>query len=162
MKAVDHAILLVAEGLGLGRIAFAPGTWGSLWGIPLGWLLGLGITWPFRCLIGIALFLIGVPLCSRAAQLLDRKDPSSVVWDEVAAFPLVYAFVPINAASLLTGFVLFRVFDIIKPAPVRYFERLPGGLGIMADDQIAAIWASAILLLLVRLLPEVFGEATKS
>ena len=156
MKAVDRAILLVAEGLGLGRISFAPGTWGSLWGIPLGWLLGQGTGWPERCLAGLILFFIGVPLCGRAARLLDRKDPSSVVWDEIAAFPLVYAFVPISPTVLLAGFVLFRIFDIAKPPPVHYFERLPGGLGIMADDQVAAVWTSAVLVLLVRFLPSIF------
>jgi len=153
MKPTDRAILFAAEGFGLGRIPFAPGTFGSLWGLPLGWLFCYGIDWRGRLTIGAALFLAGIPLCGRAAELRHRKDPGSVVWDEIAAFPLVYAFVPIHVGTLLAGFVLFRIIDIAKPPPIRKLERLGGGLGIMIDDQIAAVWAACLLTLLVRMIP---------
>jgi phosphatidylglycerophosphatase A len=127
-----------------------PGTFGSLWGIPLGWALGQGVSMWGRLGIGLILFLVGVPLCHRAAQLRDKKDPCSVVWDEIAAFPLVYAFVPINWQTLIAGFVLFRAFDISKPPPVRAVEQLGGGLGIMVDDTVAAIYAIGMLLAFVH------------
>ena len=147
----DGCILLIAEGLGLGRVQFMPGTVGSLWGLPIGWLLGACNTiWWERLLIGVVMFVAGIPICGRAAAIRRRKDPRSVVWDEIAAFPVVYAFVPIRWHTLLIGFVLFRVFDIVKPPPIRHVERLGGGLGIMIDDTVAAVWALVPLLILVH------------
>ena len=150
MNGIDHGILFVAEGCGLGRIPIMPGTFGSLWGLLLGWLLGQGIPLGWgRLGIGLVMFLVGIPLCDRAARLRGRDDPGSVVWDEIAAFPVVYAFVPINWQTLIAGFILFRVFDISKPPPVRRIERLHGGLGIMLDDTVAAVWALIVLLIFV-------------
>lgn len=142
----DHVVLFVAEGFGLGRIPVMPGTFGSLWGLPLGWLLGFGVPVWGRLGIGLLMFLVGIPLCGRAARLRGGKDPSSVVWDEMAAFPLVYAFIEISPFMLVAGFIIFRFFDILKPPPVRYVERLGGGLGIMIDDTVAAGWALTVLL----------------
>ena len=147
---LDRGILFLAEGFGLGRIPVMPGTFGSLWGLPLGWLLGQGIPAWGRLGIGLIMFLVGIPLCERAAQLRRCKDPGSVVWDEIAAFPLVYAFVPINWQSLIVGFLLFRLFDISKPPPVRRLERLRAGLGIMIDDTVAALYAASVLFVLVH------------
>ena len=153
MKTSDRIVLFVAEGLGLGRMKPAPGTWGSLWGIPLGWLLGyLDTTTPQRLLVALVMFVVGVPLCGRAAKLRQTKDPGSVVWDEMAAFPIVFAFAPLNTPRLWVvlglGFVLFRIFDIWKPLFVRQCDRLEGGLGIMLDDTVAAVYAAGILYLL--------------
>lgn len=157
MKASDRIILFTAEGFGLGRIPFAPGTWGSLWGIPLGWVLGnFDTNWWQRLIIGLVMFVVGVPICGIAARLRDKKDPGSVVWDEIAAFPLVYAFVPLTGETLwLTlglGFVLFRIFDIWKPPPVRQCDKLAGGFGIMVDDTVAAVYAAAALMLVTNML----------
>ena len=157
MKITDRAILLTAEGFGLGRIKPAPGTWGSLWGVPIGWVLGYyDTTWWMRLLIAFGMFVIGVPICAAGARLRNAKDPGSVVWDEMAAFPVVYAFVPIGGENiwitLIAGFVLFRIFDIWKPPPVRQCDRLTGGFGIMIDDTVAAVYAAGFLVLLSRLL----------
>ena len=92
-----------------------------------------------------ALFILGIPICHRGAQLRNSKDPGSIVWDEITAFPIVYAFASLNWTSLIIGFGLFRFFDIVKPWPVKQFEKLPGGLGIMADDVVAGIYAAACL-----------------
>jgi phosphatidylglycerophosphatase A len=96
-------------------------------------------------LVGI---LLGVPLCSRAARDLGgQKDPGAVVWDEIATVPLVFLLIP-QAGSwlwLVVGFALHRLFDISKPWPCRWLERLPGGLGIMADDVAAALYAAIVL-----------------
>lgn len=147
----DRLLLFLAEGFGLGRIPVAPGTFGSLAGLGLGWLL-----WSCqapalaRVVLWLAMFLVGIPLCHRASVLRGKKDPGSVVWDEITAFPLILSVSQDSWPSLLATFVLFRVFDIVKPWPVKPFERLPGGLGIMADDQIAALYAMGCLLLLQR------------
>ena len=100
MKLTDRVILFTAEGFGLGRIKPAPGTWGSLWGIPIGCALGyFDTTWWMRLLVGVAMFVVGVPICAKGAKLRNTKDPGSVVWDEMAAFPIVYAFVPLYGES---------------------------------------------------------------
>lgn len=145
----DRLTVLVAEGCGLGRLPVAPGTFGSLAGLPLGWLLWhWQVPVPFRLTLWLVMFLIGIPLCQRAAFLRGKKDPGSVVWDEITAFPLIFSMIHDSSMMLVGGFLLFRVFDVAKPWPVKRFERLPGGLGIMADDQIAALYAGAVLVLL--------------
>jgi phosphatidylglycerophosphatase A len=157
VKITDRAILFTAEGFGLGRIKPAPGTWGSLWGIPIGWLLGYyDTTWWMRLLIGAGMFVVGVPICGKGAELRKSKDPGSVVWDEMAAFPIVYAFVPIEGPNtwftLVAGFIVFRIFDIWKPPPVHHCDNLMGGFGIMVDDTVAAVYAAAALVLLTKLM----------
>lgn len=148
----DQLVLLPAEGFGTGRIPVAPGTFGSLWCFPLGWALNHWSAGATECLlIWAVMMLAGVPLCRRAAELRGRKDPGSVVWDEMTAFPLVYCFSERTAGALLAGFLLFRLFDIAKPWPIRRFERLPDGWGVMADDQIAGVFAGALLLLVEQL-----------
>lgn len=153
---------LVAATLGgIGRAPFAPGTWGSLVGLPLSLATGAVATWlagavaPPRGTLAIEAGLIavvclaGVPICTRAAALLGRgKDPGAVVFDEMAALPIVLLLVPLPERSpvwLGAAFVLFRIFDIAKPFPCRRLERLPAGWGIMADDWAAAAWAAACL-----------------
>lgn len=154
--------LLVATCGWVGRIPFAPGTFGSLVGLPLSLATGaaaaavagsLGLTEPVataavELAVIAGLFLLGIPACTRAARLLEGKDPGPVVLDEAVAVPTVLAVVPVaarGAAVLAAAFVLFRIFDILKPPPVRQAERLPTGLGIMADDQVAAAFAAACL-----------------
>jgi phosphatidylglycerophosphatase A len=148
-KPAERLALWLAEGCGLGRIPKAPGTFGSLWGLPIGWIFWHCQTPPLlRALVWLLLFLPGIWLCQTAARLRQRKDPGSVVWDEITAFPLVWLIADLSWTVLIAGFLLFRLFDIAKPWPVRQFEKLPGGLGIMADDQIAALYTAAILLLI--------------
>lgn len=155
--------MLIATLGGIGRIGFAPGTFGSVAGLLLavataaaaGWLAervfpGIAGAAP-ACEAGIvaAICLAGVPICSRAATALGRgKDPGAIVFDEMAALPMALLAVPPaarSAAVLGTAFVLFRFFDVTKPFPARQLERLPEGWGIMADDWAAAGWAAAVL-----------------
>jgi phosphatidylglycerophosphatase A len=149
----DRALLLAATGFGLGYIRPAPGTFGSLAGLPLVWgiqQLSLPLAEPLAAAL---LFLIGIPICSAGARLLGAKDPGAVVFDEIAAFPVLFLGMPLNLATGAVGFVLFRVFDIVKPWPARRLEGLPGGLGIMADDFVAALYAAAALRLIDWLVP---------
>ncbi len=149
----EHVALFLATGFGIGWIPVAPGTFGSLWGLPLVWLLQHGVPLPggeaarapFQWVAGVAIFLIGIPLCGTAARLIGRADPGPVVWDEIAAFPVVFAFVTITPLTAVLGFLLFRIFDVWKPWPAYRLEYLPGGLGVMADDFAAGVYAGAIL-----------------
>ncbi|MCA9074871.1 MAG: phosphatidylglycerophosphatase A [Planctomycetaceae bacterium] len=148
---IDRVTMLLATGLGFGYSPWAPGTVGSLWGpILVWWMQSAGLTGVGWFVTSLIIALIGVPICKRAASILGVKDPGSVVWDEIAAFPLVFAFTQVTPATAFLGFVCFRVFDIAKPWPIRRFERLPGGWGIMADDLVAAVFACGCLVLLDR------------
>ena len=144
------AAIWLATGLGLGFSPVAPGTVGALWGIPLTLALA-PLPWSVQLVSLVGLLAIGVPICSRAARDLGgSKDPSAVVWDEFATVPLVFCGVALSQPWVLpTGFALHRLFDILKPPPIRQLERLAGGLGIMADDVVAAgfAWLSLQLIL---------------
>jgi phosphatidylglycerophosphatase A len=152
-----HLALAIATGLGLGYLPKAPGTFGSLLGVLLAWgLLSVSSARPVGgFLIGVGLLvvvsLLGLWASSRAAAYLQKKDPQIVVVDEVAGQLIAYAALaippvsPLNWQYLLAGFILFRVFDICKPFPARLAESFPGGVGIMADDWIAGVYAALAL-----------------
>ncbi|HZZ70941.1 MAG TPA: phosphatidylglycerophosphatase A [Pirellulales bacterium] len=146
----------LATGLGIGFAPVAPGTWGTLWGLPLAWTIARlpGVVVP--ALVVIAVNLLGIPLCTAGARWFQKKDPGSVVFDEIGAMPIVLFLVPLDFARpaqtwLVLGlaFILFRLFDISKIPPARQLERLPDGLGIMADDWAAAVYAGVVLRLIL-------------
>jgi phosphatidylglycerophosphatase A len=139
-------------GTGFGKPG--PGTWASvattlLWGSLARYADPVSL--PYFA-IGAALVatLIGVPAATRIARSLGKKDPSNVVIDEVAGQMVTFVFVPLNWRCLLAGLILFRVFDIVKPFPVRRLERLPEGTGIMLDDIGAGLYALLIMQLLLH------------
>jgi phosphatidylglycerophosphatase A len=148
----------IATVLSIGYIPVAPGTWGSLVGVALYVLLGSRVTlsaygtffaagavrWPLAWAITVVIAVVGVWAADRTATFLRTKDPQCVVVDEVSGQFLTYvaAFAPLNWKYLLLGFILFRAFDIWKPFPARQAESLPGGLGIMADDWMAGVYAA--------------------
>jgi phosphatidylglycerophosphatase A len=154
--------LAVATAFGLGYLPKAPGTWGSLAGIlvyvltqiyfPLNGIVGAHFRLIDRASwagltglpVTIVIALVGVLCATRAANFSKQKDPQFVVIDEVSGQHLTYLFslTLLNWKYLLLGFILFRVFDIWKPFPVRQAESLPCGWGIMADDWIAGIYAA--------------------
>ncbi len=155
----NQLILLLATGLGIGYVPRAPGTFGSL----LGPLLVMGILWwkltiLMYLLITVVLFLMGVYVCDRGAKLLGLDDPGCIVFDEISAFTVVMLPVfnqPLDgqfSGSSLIAFLWFRLFDIWKPWPVRFFDRIHGGWGIMADDYVAAIYAAICLYITLILL----------
>ncbi len=135
-----------ATGFGLGYVPRGPGTAGSLLGPPLIWALGTDGRYPlWTALAGVIAFMIGIPICDAGIRLLQRKDPPHVVFDEIVAFFWVFLLTPINPGTAVIGFLLFRIFDIIKPWPIRRIEWLPGGLGVMADDVVAGLFAGGVL-----------------
>ena len=145
----DPAALVATCG-GLGRIGFAPGTFGAAAGTLLA-LAFARLALPLAVEAGllVAINLIGIPVCTRAARSLGRgKDPGAIVYDEAASVPLAALVVPAAARSpvvLAALFALHRLFDITKPFPCRRLERLPAGLGIMADDWGAAAYVAVCL-----------------
>ena len=154
--------LTIATAFGLGYMPKAPGTWGSLMGVLLGWAAmawsaHVAASWLNFALAELLLIFfvsfIGVPAASRVTRHLHTHDPQIVVVDEVAGQLIAYmglatpASFAVNWKYVLLGFILFRVFDIWKPFPAQQAESLPGGLGIMADDWIAGVYAALVLLL---------------
>lgn len=156
-KVWDRTIVILATGLGIGYVPVMPGTFGSLLGIGLAWLLwSPALPLGSRIAFEGAILLGGVPICGHGARHFGRPDPGAVVFDEIAAVPLVFLSAPFTFSTAVLAFIWFRIFDILKPWPVRQLERLPGGLGIMADDVAAALYAAATLWVctqVFRLLP---------
>lgn len=146
--------LAIATAGGLGLLRPAPGTWGSLGAALAGaaWiLLAPSHMLTAGLVVGaIAATAAGIPAAGRAARHLGREDPSQVVVDEVAGQWLALAVIPATvliaspASAIILAFVAFRAFDIIKPWPVSWLERLPGGWGIMADDLAAGLCAGLL------------------
>lgn len=142
----------LAFGFGSGLSRFAPGTMGTVIAIPFAPLLKALPPVGYWGLLG-ALFLAGVWLCGVTAGRLGKHDPGGIVWDEMVGYWLTIAFIPLHWPLLLLAFVLFRIFDILKPWPIKFTERLfKGGLGIMADDILAAAYAMAVLAVIARLM----------
>lgn len=148
------AAAILATWFGAGFLPVAPGTWGSLFAVPfveasfrMGGLAGVVV---FTLLASLA----GIPAAGAVAKLLDEKDPSQVVIDEVAgqAIALVPVYTLARSGSAnrfwsfaLLAFLLFRVVDVLKPGPVRRAEGLPGGLGVMADDLLGGFLVALVL-----------------
>lgn len=134
---------------GAGYSPVVPGTAGSAVALAVLWLA------PFSrsgLLVFFALVtVVGTWAAHRAEPLLGGKDPGSIVIDEVAGMTLSVLAVPLTPAVLVVGFVLFRVFDVLKPPPARESQRLTGGVGVMIDDLIAGLYALGILAILTRL-----------
>jgi phosphatidylglycerophosphatase A len=134
---------LIATGFGLGRLPKAPGTWASLAALPLAWLLDELAGRPAIAFAGIAIALLGIWASGFYVARTRAQDPGEVVVDEIAAQLLVLTVAPLSAFSLALGFVLFRLFDILKPWPVSWADRsVKGGLGVMLDDLLAAAYAA--------------------
>jgi phosphatidylglycerophosphatase A len=146
---------LVATFFGVGHLRPGPGTWGSAATVILWWLLGRWIapTWqPWAAaLLALAAVLVGIPAATQVARASGGKDPQFVVIDEVAGQLISFIGIPISWKTLLAGFILFRVFDILKPPPVRQLERIPEGAGIVLDDVGAGLYALVVMHLVVHI-----------
>lgn len=145
---------LIATFFYIGRLHPGPGTWGSAATVLL-WAaashgLSPGLRIPIAIAVAIAVILIGIPAASRVARASSTKDPQFVVIDEVAGQLIALIAVPLEWKTFLTGFILFRVFDILKPPPVRQLEKLPEGSGIVLDDVAAGLYALGVIQLLIH------------
>jgi len=137
----QHPAHAIAFGLGVGLVPKAPGTAGTLLAFPLYWALVPGIG-PYAFLGAIAvLFLIGVWASAHTGHALGKADHGGIVCDEVVAFLLVLFFTPAQPLWQAGAFLLFRLFDILKPPPIRHFDRsIRNGAGVMLDDLLAAFY----------------------
>ena len=144
---LDRVAIWLATGLGVGLVSPAPGTIGSLWGLLLVWAIDQLPGTGGQIAVILLVLVLSSLLCTRAARVLGgRSDPQEIVLDEIVALPIVFVGLGDKSPALwLTGWLLFRVFDISKPPPVRQLERLPEGWGIVADDVAAAIYALLVL-----------------
>lgn len=140
-----HPAGWIASGLGSGLVPLAPGTAGSLAAL-LPWLALRELAWPFYLLAVVLAFGIGIWACQWTVRRLGVEDPGLVVWDEFVGLWIALFIAPAGWAFVLLGFVLFRVFDIIKPWPVRWADRrIKGGFGTMLDDVFAGLYALLVL-----------------
>ncbi|MEF3192837.1 MAG: phosphatidylglycerophosphatase A [Halothiobacillaceae bacterium] len=145
-------VLLLAHGLGSGLVPMAPGTFGTLAAL-LPWLLLAQLALPLYLAVVLLAALAGVWLCGEAARKMGRDDPGSIVWDEWVGLWVALVGLPPTWPWVLAGFVLFRLFDILKPWPVGWLDRrFHGGFGIMLDDIAAGIMAAACLQIALNML----------
>ena len=135
----------LAFGFGTGLSPVAPGTVGSLLGLPLAFFTqDLGLIAQIG--IAAAMFLVGIWLCGESSRRLGVPDHGGIVWDEIVAMYLVLIFTPMAPIPWILAFGLFRAFDIVKPWPIRDLDhRMKGGAGIMLDDLVAALYAALLL-----------------
>ena len=146
----SQLIIFLAQGLGVGRIPVAPGTFGTLVGLPIVWIL-----WNFDPLIYVAitgLFIsFSIWIAGAAARFHGGHDDPKIVIDEIAGIVVALAWVPPSAIALAAGFILFRLLDIVKPPPINWIDRrVKGGLGIVLDDLIAGLGANIVLQIALR------------
>ena len=136
-------VLFVATGAGSGYVPVAPGTAGALVGLGI-WV---GLSWPGMSPLAVPLAVllftgIGIWAAARAGPLFGNEDDGRITIDEVAGMLLSLVFLPLRPEVAIAGFLLFRLFDIWKPFPARQAERLHGGVGVMADDLVAGLYAN--------------------
>ena len=142
-----HPAHLIAFGFGSGLAPKAPGTVGTLLGWPLLWLIiAAAPDLPNQLILLIAGFLLGVWACGKTGRALGVADHGGMVWDEIVAFALVLLFTPAGWQWIALAFGLFRLFDILKPWPIRIADaRMKNGFGVMFDDLLAAGYALAVI-----------------
>jgi len=146
-----HPAHFFGLGFGSGLAPKAPGTFGTLVGFPLFWLIS-NYSFGVQLIIIAALFLVGIYFCDVTGKALGVADHGGIVWDEIVAMMLVLTVTPPHWAGWLVAFLLFRLFDIWKPFPIRYFDaKLKNGFGVMFDDLLAAAYAMASMWLIFYL-----------
>ncbi len=136
-----HPLHVLALGFGAGAVPVAPGTFGTLAAIPL-YLLMTRLDLTYYIAAVVLLFGIGVWACDKTGRQLGIHDHPAIVWDEVVGYLITMIAVPLSWYWLLAGFLLFRLFDIWKPFPIRLLDqRVGGGFGVMVDDLVAGVYA---------------------
>ena len=145
----QKAAVFLATGCGIGYAPVAPGTLGSLIGIPFCFFLDK-IQLPAAVITALLVVGLAVWVSNIAEKAIKRKDPGCIVIDEIAGMAVTLIGVPFHLASVIIGFAMFRLFDILKPFPIRMIDRrLSGGLGIVADDVVAGLFANIATRILI-------------
>ncbi len=136
----------LGTGFGIGHTPFLPGTAGTLLGVVIYLVLSRIFTHPFSYAVMLVIFIgFGVWVCGKSDHHFERKDSPVIVIDEMGGFLVSMFALPVSFRFIFLGFILFRVFDIVKPFKIERLQRLPGGWGIMADDIAAGILTSLML-----------------
>jgi phosphatidylglycerophosphatase A len=143
----EKLIKLLATGFGSGLVPFVPGTMGTLVGVVI-CLLCMPMPRILRLLFVLTLLALSFYVAGQAEKIYQKKDDKRIVIDEIIGLQITMLPVAINVLSLCVGFVLFRVFDILKPFPINNLQRLPGGWGVVIDDVVAGVYAGALMWLL--------------
>ncbi len=150
---IRHPAHFFALGMGSGLAPKAPGTFGTLAAFPLYWVLTPLMNDYTFLLFLLASYFLGVWMCDKTGREIGVSDHGSIVWDEIVAFMLVLFFTPAGIAWQVLAFVLFRLFDIVKPQPIKYFDQnMHGGSGVMFDDLLAAGYALFVMALIKSML----------
>jgi phosphatidylglycerophosphatase A len=145
MKFREDAVMFLATGFYIGNIPVAPGTFGSLLGLPLCFALA-GISAASAVLWTLLFILFAVWIADAAEKILEQNDPGCIVIDEIAGMMVALVGLPLNPITIVIGFIIFRILDILKPFPIRDLDkRIPGGLGVVADDVAAGILTNLLL-----------------
>ncbi|CAB1062680.1 Phosphatidylglycerophosphatase A (EC [Olavius sp. associated proteobacterium Delta 1] len=149
MKLREKAVVFLATGFYIGNIPFAPGTFGTILGLPLGFVLA-GLNFPLAIGCNVLFIAIAVWIANDAEKLLNKRDPGCIVIDEIAGMAVTLVGLPFNLTTALIGFIIFRILDISKPFPIRALDkRVSGGVGIVLDDVVAGIFANLLMRLII-------------
>ena len=150
---MKNLIKMLATGFGAGVSPVMPGTVGTLWGVPLAWMVMQIPSVNLQIAVCLVLTLIAIPICAAAEPLIGKgKDPGCIVADEYLTLPICYLGLPFTPWVVLAGFVFHRIFDITKPPPIKQLQDIKGGVGIVIDDFLAALLALACNHLLFRVI----------
>jgi len=144
MNMKDNMILFIAQGAYSGRVPFAPGTAGTIVGVLLAVLLRDAV-YCWYALATAVVTSIGTWAAGEADAILGTKDSPTIVIDEIAGFLVAMFLVPFTWWTVVAGFVLFRLIDIVKPWPLKRLQDIPGGMGVMLDDLGAGVYTNVIL-----------------
>lgn len=147
---IKNPVYFLAFGFGSGLSPVAPGTFGTLAAVPIYLALTYLVNVYVYLAIAILFGLLGFWLCGKTAKDLGVHDHPGIVWDEIVGFLITMFLVPLSWVWVVTGFVLFRLFDIVKPWPIRRIDQnVAGGVGIMLDDVLAGICAWIVLQIII-------------
>ena len=145
MNIKQKSVMFLATGCYIGNISFAPGTFGSVLGLPLCFFLSK-IDFSIAVLLTLIFILFAIWIANEAEKIFNAKDPGCIVIDEIAGIILTLFGLPFNIISVTAGFLVFRTLDIWKPYPIRLLEnKFSGGIGIVLDDVVAGILSNLIL-----------------
>jgi len=141
-----HPAWWITTAAGVGLLPVAPGTWGSLFTLPIAYIIVLNISSYYLILLSVAVFLVGSWAAGAYVRRTGREDPGEAVIDEVAGQLLTLALVPPGVVAYALGFLVFRVLDIVKPFPADWCDRnVKGGVGVMADDMVAGLYGMVLM-----------------
>ena len=147
-----NPIHFLAFGFGSGLAPKAPGTFGTIAAIPVYLLLMLSNSFATYLIVTALISMTGIWICGKTSKDLGVHDHSGIVWDEIAGYLITMMLVPLTWYWTITGFILFRIFDILKPWPISWLDKkVSGGLGIMLDDIVAGIFALVVMQILVAI-----------